>query len=101
MSQSFKYQSFKYQVGDRVWVRLDFPKGHVRTPAYVRGKHGVISAQQGFFPNPEQLAYGQDGLPEIALYSVRLPLAEVSSGAQAHDLLYLDIFEHWLEPAQA
>lgn len=93
-------EQFRYQVGERVHIKLDFPQRHVRTPAYIRGKTGVIAAQQGFFRNPEQLAYGQDGLPKVPLYSVSFRLSDVSGKARKGDRLSMDIFEHWLEPAQ-
>ena len=63
--------SARFAVGQRVRVRRAFPPGHVRTPAYVRGKAGVIEDLAGHFANPEELAYGRDGLPRQALYRVR------------------------------
>ena len=41
-----------------VRLRALMPPGHVRTPAYLRGKTGVIERSLGPFANPEQLAYG-------------------------------------------
>jgi hypothetical protein len=76
-------------------------KGHIRTPAYVRGQTGRIEALQGSFPDPERLAYGADGLPPVPLYLVRFRQSELWPGyGSAKDSLALDIFEHWLEPAE-
>ncbi|HWP29382.1 MAG TPA: SH3-like domain-containing protein [Chloroflexota bacterium] len=90
---------YRFAIGDRVRVKALYPPGHVRTPVYIRGKQGVITAQHGHFPNPEQLAYGRDGLPPIPLYGVTFDLAEVLGRPAGRDKLTLDIYEHWLEPA--
>ena len=95
MSQS----SPAFRPGDRVRVRAEERAGHVRTPAYVRGKLGWVERVHGEFRDPEKLAYGTDGLPRRALYMVGFhqtdlwdPYAE-SRG----DNLYVDIYEQWLE----
>ena len=87
---------------DPLQVR-DLPvKGHMRTPDYIRGRKGRIETRQVFFPNPERLAYGADGLPAVPLYLVRFPQSEIWPGYDsAGDSLALDIFEHWLEPAES
>ena len=90
-----------FQAGDRVRVRADERAGHVRTPAYVRGKSGWIERVHGEFRNPEQLAYGHDGLPRQALYLVgfrQTDLWQQRYAESPRDNLYVDIYEHWLEP---
>jgi nitrile hydratase len=87
---------------DRVRVKTWMPPGHIRTPAYLRGKTGVIERRLPAFPNPELLAYRLPA-PEVPLYRVRFTMAEVW-GAQAphpEDTLDAEIYEHWLEPADA
>lgn len=87
-------------MAERVRVRLDMPPGHIRTPAYLRGKVGVIERTLGPFPNPEQLAYRHKGTP-LPLHRVRFTMAEVW-GAQAEtptDTIEAEIYAHWLEPA--
>jgi len=82
---------------------LDLPlKGHVRTPHYARGREGRIERLHGRFPNPEQRAYGKDGLPALPLYLVRFRQADLWPGYRGApgDSVALDIFEHWLEPAE-
>jgi nitrile hydratase len=91
-----------FKSGTAVRVR-DIPaRGHVRTPAYVRGHRGWIDGMHGRFPNPEQRAYGADGLPPVALYLVRFRQSELWPGydGRASDSLLIDIFENWLEPAE-
>lgn len=92
----------RFAPGDAVRVRDLEKKGHVRTPEYTRGRPGWISAVLGAFPNPESLAYGGDGLPEIPLYKVgfrQIDLWESYDGSP-EDVLFIDIYEHWLEPRE-
>lgn len=93
--------SARFVPGDRVTVRAKHPPGHVRTPAYIRGKTGVIERICGEFRNPEDLAYGRDGLPTRPLYRVRFRQAEVwpDYAGAADDSLDVELYEHWLEPA--
>ena len=91
-----------FNVGDRVRVREAFPIGHVRTPYYVRGKHGMVERVCGAFPNPEELAYARPGLPAQLLYRVRFLQCEVwpDYAGQPFDVLEVDIYQHWLETAE-
>jgi nitrile hydratase len=91
----------RFEVGDAVRVKRRFPPGHRRTPHYIRGKAGTIERICGAFPNPEELAYGFDGEPKKVLYRVRFVQKEVwpRYRGSARDLIEMEIFEHWLEPA--
>jgi nitrile hydratase subunit beta len=92
-----------FQLGDKVAVRRRFPPGHIRTPRYIMGLKGEICRVVGAFPNPEELAYGRNGLPCKTLYRVRFSQAGVwpdYSGDPA-DTLEIELYEHWLMPAQA
>ena len=91
----------KYKSGDPVRVRADAPPGHIRTPAYVRGKVGRVALLHGEFRNPEFLAHGGEGLPNQPLYLVGFSQAEVWERYRGspRDTLYVDIYEHWLDPA--
>lgn len=90
-----------FNTGDEVTVIASNPPGHRRTPSYIRGKTGVIERVCGAFPNPEELAYGFDGKPHRVLYRVRFNQRDVWPEYQgpAHDIIEMEIFEHWLEPA--
>jgi nitrile hydratase subunit beta len=91
----------KYHLGDHITVRVFEGPGHVRTPAYVRGKPGWIERVHGEFRNPESLAYGGDGLPRTALYMVGFRQSDLwyeRHRESAGDKLYVDLYEHWLEP---
>lgn len=92
----------RFHPGDPVAVRYADPPGHIRTPYYIRGKQGVIERICGNFSNPEELAYGRDGAPPRPLYRVRFVQNHVwpnYRGAKA-DTIDIEIFEHWLEPAE-
>ena len=91
----------RFKVGDAVRVKVSSPPGHRRTPWYIRGKTGTIERICGEFPNPEELAYGFDGLPKKVLYRAQFLQCKVWPDYQGpdHDIIEMEIFEHWLEPA--
>ena len=107
MSAGFAFKSTyapaplrRYNTGDKVVVKRAFPPGHRRTPQYIRGKQGVIERICGAYPDPEELAYGFDGLPAKVLYRVRFLQTHVWPGyaGPANDVIEMEIYEHWLEP---
>jgi hypothetical protein len=90
----------RFRPGDRVEV-LDLPRpGHVRTPGYVRGRVGEVLRAHGSFPNPEELAYGRDGLPARWLYLVAFRSCDLwpDDPIPTRDELLADVYEHWLAP---
>ncbi|MGE3915716.1 MAG: SH3-like domain-containing protein [Hyphomicrobiaceae bacterium] len=94
--------SARFKIGDRVVVRTDSPAGHVRTPSYLKGKHGVVLRDFGAWPNPEQLAYGKPGWPRRTNYWVQFAMDEVWGGQGTYakgDTVVAEIYEQWLEPA--
>jgi nitrile hydratase len=92
----------RFAAGDRVRVRRAFPPGHVRTPYYLRGCAGVVERVCGAYPNPEELAYGRDGLPPEPLYRVRFRQKDIwpEYSGGANDTLDVEVYQHWLEPSQ-
>ncbi len=90
----------KFRIGDCVCVGERQPTHHVRTPSYVRGKRGIIVAHLGAFRNPEELAYGADGLPMRYLYHVSFRQTDLwpDYSGRPQDTSVVEIFEHWLEP---
>jgi nitrile hydratase subunit beta len=92
----------RFAPGDAVRVRNMEKEGHVRTPDYTKGKPGWIAEGLGAFPNPERLAYGGDGLPRVPLYKVGFRQADLweGYGGSSEDVLFIDIYEHWLEPRE-
>ncbi len=94
--------SARFGPGDAVAVRRAPSLGHLRTPHYVKGKMGVIERVCGDFANPEELAYARDGLPKRALYRVRFNQRHLwpDYGGTDEDTVDVEIYEHWLEPAE-
>jgi nitrile hydratase len=90
----------RFAPGEGVRVRWARPPGHIRTPYYVRGKSGMIERICGSFANPEELAYGRDGLPLQTLYRVRFEQRAVwpDYAGPAGDSIDIEIYEHWLKP---
>jgi nitrile hydratase len=92
----------RFSPGEAVQVHDIRPPGHIRTPLYVRGKAGTIERICGLFANPEELAFGRDGLPLQPLYRVRFEQAKLwpNYDGPADDTVEVEIFEHWLDPAE-
>ena len=90
----------RFACGARVRVKALHPPGHCRTPFYTRGRVGTVLGLADRQPNPEELAYGRDGLPHLAVYRVRFPAAELwpHQHTAAGDAVVVDLFEPWLEP---
>jgi nitrile hydratase subunit beta len=92
----------KFKSGDRVRVKFEDRPGHIRTPWYIRGKCGWIERVYGEFLNPEELAYGRNGLPKRTLYLVGFHHRDLwSPMAASNDKVLVDIYEHWLDPVDA
>lgn len=93
----------RFAPGTAVTVRHSAAPGHIRTPWYVRGCAGRVERICGAFPNPEELAYGRSGTPELPLYRVRFTMAALwGPGAERpEDTVDVEIYEHWLEAADA
>ena len=94
--------SAAFAIGQRVRVRSAFPPGHVRTPAYARGRSGVVEDIAGAFANPEELAYDRSGKPRRALYRVRFAQRDLwpDYAGPPQDSAVIDLYEHWLEPVE-
>jgi nitrile hydratase subunit beta len=91
----------QFQAGERVRVIQAYPLGHVRTPFYIRGKTGIIERYCGSFPNPEELSQMRDGLPRQPLYRVKFRQSELwpDYAGSPHDVVEVEIYQHWLEKA--
>lgn len=93
--------SARFTVGARVSVRAAFPPGHVRTPFFIRGKTGVVTAILGPYHNPEELAYGRSGEPALPLYRVSFHTADLwqDYDGGTNDSTVVDVYENWLDAA--
>jgi len=87
----------KFAVGDRVRVRHDSVPGHIRLPAYARGKSGVVVGVSPAYPFPDAHAHGVPAQDEPT-YDVRFRSEDLWPGAEPA-LVHVGIFESYLERA--
>jgi len=92
----------RFAPGTTVRVRDDWPERrgpcHIRTPHYLRGRIGTVERVLGRFANPEDLAFARLA-PKRTLYHVLFPQPPLFEEGRPGDDLLVEIFEHWLEPA--
>ncbi|NBQ09989.1 MAG: nitrile hydratase subunit beta [Betaproteobacteria bacterium] len=97
----------QFKPGDRVRVRSDYVSGHVRMPAYIRGKSGVVISVSPAYPFPDAHAHGLSADDEPT-YDVRFQAEELWPEASEPAMVHVGVFESYLlaikpcgEPAQA
>jgi len=83
-------------IGDRVRVRPDHVPGHVRMPAYIRGKRGVVVGVSPVYPFPDAHAHGVPADDEPT-YDVRFKSTELWPDAAEPALVHVGVFESYLE----
>jgi len=91
----------RFAEGQRVAV-LDLEKsGHIRIPFYIRGHVGTVVQRCGSFLNPEDLSVGNVAGPVVPLYRVSFALNELWTdyAGGPSDMLYIEIYDHWLASA--
>lgn len=88
----------RFAVGDRVRVRADYVPGHVRMPAYIRGKHGIVVGESPPYPFPD--AHGH-ALPadDERTYDVRFRTEELWPESAERALVHVGVFQSYLERA--
>lgn len=91
----------QFGVGQRVRIADRTPPVHHRVPWYAKGKTGVVVRVCGTHGEPEKFIRG-DGKPARRLYRVRIAQRDLwpDYAGSADDKLDIEIFEHWLEPAE-
>ena len=84
--------------GDRVRVRDDHVAGHVRMPAYIRGRTGVVVGVSPVYPFPDAHAHGVAAEDERT-YDVRFDAEELWPGSADAALVHVAVFESYLQRA--
>jgi nitrile hydratase subunit beta len=90
----------EFQVGDQVRVRDDHFAGHVRYPAFCRGKTGTIThrtSQQ--WPLPDAIGHGRDDGGSQPSYHVEFASKELFGDDTDGAAVVVDLFEDYLQPA--
>src|SRR5690606_27875504 len=90
----------KFQVGERVRVRLARPAGHTRTPRYCMGRVGEVVLHHGAFVFPDSVVATGDPDPQHC-YAVQFAASELwgPDGDPRSDVV-LDLWDPYLEPAR-
>jgi len=85
------------RVGDRGVVRNEHVAGHVRMPAYIRGKRGVVVGESPPYPFPDAHAHGVAADDEPT-YDVRFATSELWPNAADDAFVHVGVFRSYLLP---
>jgi nitrile hydratase beta subunit len=88
----------RFVVGDRVRVRTDLVPGHVRMPAYIRGKAGVVVGESPAYPFPDAHAHGVQAADEPT-FDVRFNSLELWPNSADAAFVHVGVFQSYLERA--
>ena len=86
----------RFQAGDRVRVKEDYVAGHIRMPAYIRGKTGVVVAETPVYPFPDASAHGVKAADEPT-YDVQFRSADLWPNDADPALVHVGVFQSYLE----
>ncbi len=86
----------RFGPGDRVRVRLDFVPGHIRMPAYIRGKTGVVVGESPAYPFPDAHAHAIESQDEPT-YDVRFRSQDLWPNSADPALIHVGLFQSYLE----
>ena len=86
----------RFKPGDRVRVRPDYVPGHVRMPAYIRGKTGVVVSESPAYPFPDAHAHGFESQDEPT-YDVRFNSEDLWPNSADPALVHVGVFQSYLE----
>jgi len=85
-----------FKPGDPVRVRSDHVSGHVRMPAYIRGKSGIVMTVSPAYPFPDAHAHGLEAEDEPT-YDVRFKAQDLWPDSCEAALVHVGVFESYLE----
>ena len=88
----------RFEIGARVRAKAEFVAGHVRLPAYIRGKTGVVVGESPAYPFPDAHAHGVAAADEPT-YDVRFSTAELWPNAADDAFVHVAVFQSYLERA--
>jgi nitrile hydratase beta subunit len=86
----------RFKPRDRVRVKTDCVPGHVRMPAYIRGKVGVVVSESPPYPFPDAHAHGVAAEDEPT-YDVRFRSEDLWPNAADSALVHAGVFQSYLE----
>ena len=88
----------RFKPGERVRVKLDFVPGHIRLPAYIRGKVGMVVGESPAYPFPDAHAHGIHAEDEPT-YDVRFHAEDLWPNGCDPALVHVGVFQSYLERA--
>lgn len=88
--------SESFNSGDRVRVKTDHVPGHIRMPAYIRGKAGVVVGASPAYPFPDAHAHGVEAKDEPT-YDVRFRSEDLWGASADPALVHVGVFQSYLE----
>lgn len=87
-----------FEVGDRVKVRDEFVAGHIRMPAYVRGKEGTVLHRTSVkWPFPDTIGHGDKSAQLQSTYHVEFKVQDLWGDAADDGTVVVDLFEGYLD----
>lgn len=86
----------RFKAGDRVRVRLDYVPGHIRMPAYIRGKAGVVVSESPAYPFPDAHAHAVAAQDEPT-YDVRFRSEDLWPDSADAALIHVGVFQSYLQ----
>jgi len=88
----------RFRKGDRVRVQADGVPGHIRLPAYIRGKAGVVVDVTPAYPFPDAHAHGVSAEDEPT-YDVQFRAEDLWTNSRDPALVHVGVFQSYLERA--
>ena len=85
----------RFEIGARVVVRTEHVPGHVRMPAYIRGKRGVVVGVSPAYPFPDAHAHGIAADDEPTC-DVRFSAAELWPSGADEASVHVGVFQSYL-----
>jgi nitrile hydratase len=86
----------QFKPGDRVRVRNEFFAGHIRMPAYIRGKQGVVVRETPAYPFPDAHAHGIQAEDEPT-YDVAFRTEDLWPNASDSAQVHVGVFQSYLQ----
>jgi nitrile hydratase len=89
-----------FDIGETVRVKNEYVSGHIRMPAYVRGKTGVVVAMTPPYPFPDAAGHGMQASMEPT-YDVRFRARDLWPDSCDDALNHVGVFQSYLEKVGA
>lgn len=85
-----------FAIGETVRVKNEFVPGHVRMPAYIRGKTGVVVGISPLYPFPDAAGHGMQA-PMEPTYDVRFRARDLWADCCDDAMNHVGVFQSYLE----